>query len=138
MANENIINIVGTLGKDPELRYTTGGRGVCSFSVATNRKWKKNDQWEEETCWHNVVAWAELGEHAAQSLEKGNRVMISGRLSNRSYEDREGNKKYITEIIADNIGAELRFATCQIERVERQKPDGNAPASKPLPNEEPF
>tara|TARA_R110000764_G_scaffold148376_1_gene236276 strand:+ start:3406 stop:3828 length:423 start_codon:yes stop_codon:yes gene_type:complete len=140
MANENIINIVGTIGKEPELRYTTSGRGICSFSVATNRKWKnkQNDKWEEETCWHNIVAWAELGENAAASLVKGNRVMVSGRLSNRSYDDREGNKKYITEIIADNIGAELRFATCTVERIEREKANTNERAAVNESNEEPF
>jgi len=122
MSNENVISITGTLGKDVELRYTTGGRGVSSFSVATNRRWMKDNEWQEETCWHNVTAWGELGENVAASLQKGNRVMVTGRLSTRSYDDREGNKKYITEIIADNIGAELRFAQVTVARTERTGP----------------
>jgi single-strand DNA-binding protein len=130
--NENVITITGTLGKTPELRYTAGGRGVATFSVATNRRWmnKTTQEWQEETCWHNVTAWAELGENCAASLEKGNRVMVVGRLSTRSYEDREGTKKYITEIIADNVGAELRFATCSIEKTERSGPSGPTDASR--------
>ncbi len=139
MANENILTIVGTLGKDPELRYTTGGRGVCSFSVATNRRWmnKQTNEWNEETTWVNVVVWAELGENVAASLNKGNRVIVNGRLSTRSYDDREGNKKYITELIADNVGAELRFATAQIERTERTGPSDRAAAPQ-HPAEDPF
>ena len=84
---------------------------------------KATQEWQEETCWHNVTAWAELGENVAASLAKGNRVMVQGRLSTRSYDDKEGNKKYITEIIADNIGAELRWATCEVSRTERTQGD---------------
>ena len=136
-ASDNMIQITGTLGKDPELKYIPSGRAVVSFTVATNRRWKdRSDEWKEETVWHTVTAWGELGENAAASLNKGNRAMIAGRLSTRSYEDREGNTKYVTEIIADSIGAELRFATCQIERTERNKPT-NQPA-KPHAEEEPF
>jgi single-strand DNA-binding protein len=137
MAGENVINVVGTLGKDPELKYTTGGRAVCTFSLATNRKWKdKSDTWQEESCWHNTVVWGDLGENVAASLSKGSRAMVSGRLSNRSYEDREGNTKYITEIVADSVGAELRFATCVVERIQRDKSDYAKPQQQP--SEMPF
>lgn len=136
-ASDNMIQITGTLGKDPELKYIPSGRAVVSFSVATNRRWKdRSDEWQEETVWHNVTAWGELGENAAASLNKGNRAMIAGRLSTRKYEDREGNTKYITEIIADSIGAELRFATCEIARTERTQPTNQSAA--PQTEEEPF
>lgn len=136
-ASDNLAIITGTLGKDPELKYTQGGTAVTTFSVATNRKWKKNDEWQEETCWHNCVVWAELGEHVAQSLRKGNRVTVTGRISNRSYDDREGNKKYISEIVADSVGAELRFATAEVERIEREKADkGSYQSSTPIPLED--
>jgi single-strand DNA-binding protein len=136
-ASDNMIQITGTLGKAPDLKYIASGRAVVSFTVATNRRWKdRSDEWKEETVWHNVTAWGELGENAAASLDKGNRVMVAGRLSTRSYEDREGNTKYVTEIIADSIGAELRFATCQIERTERTKPTNQS--AKPDTEEEPF
>ena len=146
MAGENVINIVGTMGKDPELRYIPSGQALANFSVATNRRWKngKTDEWDEETCWHNIVVWGELAENVAASLSKGNRVMVSGRLSNRSYEDREGVKKYVTEIVADQVGAELRFAQCQIERTERSSsaerpsPKSGASQDPAYSEEEPF
>jgi len=135
--NENSITVVGTLGRDPELRYTTSGRGVTSFSLAINRRWKNKttDEWDEETTWLNVVAWGDLGENVAASLTKGNRAIVNGRISVRSYDDREGNTKYITEIVADNIGAELRFASAVVERTERDK----APRQQTVyGDEEPF
>ncbi len=137
-ASDNLAILTGTLGKDPELKYTAGGNAVTTFSVATNRKWKKNDEWQEETVWHNIVAWGPLGEHCAQSLSKGNRVTVTGRISNRSYDDREGNKKYISEIIADNVGADLRFATVEVERIQREKPDGGYDKPQQQPSEMPF
>lgn len=135
--NENSITVVGTLGRDPELRYTTSGRGVTSFSLAINRRWKNKttDEWDEETTWLNVVAWGDLGENVAASLTKGNRAIVNGRISVRSYDDREGNTKYITEIVADNIGAELRFASAVVERTKRDK----APRQQTVyGDEEPF
>ena len=140
MANENIITVTGTVGKEPELRYTPGGQPVTKFSLATNRRWKKknSDQWDEETTWHNVVVWGELGENVAASLDKGHRAIVQGRLSIRSYEDKMGEKKWSTEIIADNVGVELRFATCEVSRTERQ----NSTQTRAQPHiesvEEPF
>lgn len=138
MANENVIHVVGNLTRDVELKYTTGGKGVANFSIASSRKWKNRttDEWEEDTTFVNVVAWGDLGENAAASLTRGNRVIVIGRLSIRSYDDREGNKKYVTEIVADSIGPDLRWATAEVERIDRDK----APKSggKPSPDEEPF
>jgi single-strand DNA-binding protein len=136
-ASDNLAIVTGTLGKDPELKYTGSGTAVTTFSLATNRKWKKNDEWQEETVWHNIVVWGELGEHVAQSLLKGNRATVTGRISNRSYDDREGNKKYISEIIADSVGAELRFATAEVERIERAKA-GQGEYQNAAPAEDPF
>jgi single-strand DNA-binding protein len=121
MAGENILNIVGTLGRDPELRYTTSGRGVCSFSVATNRRWMKDNEWQEEVEWVNVVVWGDLGENCAASLAKGNRVMVQGRIATRSWETKEGDKRYMTELVADHVGAEMRWAQLQIERIVRDQ-----------------
>jgi len=140
-ATDNIIHITGTLGKDPELKFIQSGRAVCSFSLATNRKWKdRADEWQEETCWHNVTVWGDLAENVAASLTKGNRAMVAGRLSTRKYEDREGVTKYITEIIADSVAAELRFATVIVERIERDKSKsgGTNPPARSFSEEEPF
>lgn len=141
MSNDSTVTLVGTLGKDPELRYTTGGRGVASFSMAVNRSWKQGDEWKQETSWFNVVAWADLGEHCAESLVKGNRVIVTGRLEQRSYETRDGEKRSTVEVIADAVGPDLRWATCEVTRIERDRPSGGGRQQQPDPvygDEEPF
>ncbi len=124
MANDNTVTLVGNLTKDPELRYTTGGRGVASFGLAVNRRYMVNNEWQEQVSFFNVVAWADLGENAAASLHKGNRVVVTGRLEQRSYETREGEKRNITEVIADDLGPSLRWAQAQVERISRDSADG--------------
>jgi single-strand DNA-binding protein len=124
MANDNTVTLVGNLTKDPELRYTTGGRGVASFGIAVNRRYMVNNEWQEQVSFFNVVAWADLGENAAASLHKGNRVVVTGRLEQRSYETREGEKRNITEVIADDLGPSLRWAQAQVERISRDSADG--------------
>lgn len=97
--------LIGNLGKDPELRYTTSGTAVASFSVATNESWKDQDgNQQERTEWHNIVAWKKLAEICAEWLKKGKKVYIEGRIQTRSYDDKNtGAKKYITEIVAENM-----------------------------------
>jgi len=123
---DNTVTLVGNCTRDPELRYTTGGRGVASFGMAVNRRYQINGEWQEEVSFFQVTAWAELGENCAASIQKGNRVIVAGRLSQRSYKDREGNDKSITEIIADSIGPDLRWATCEVSRTERTQASGGA------------
>ena len=124
MANDNTVTLVGNLTKDPDLRYTGGGRGVASFGIAVNRRYMVNNEWQEQVSFFNVVAWADLGENAAASLHKGNRVVVTGRLEQRSYETREGEKRNITEVIADDLGPSLRWAQAQVERISRDSADG--------------
>jgi single-strand DNA-binding protein len=124
MAQDNTVTLTGNLTKDPELRYTTGGRGVASFGLAVNRRYQVNGEWQEQVSFFNVVAWAELGENAAASLHKGNRVMVTGRLEQRSFDTREGEKRNITEVIADDLGPSLRWAQAQVERISRDSADG--------------
>ena len=81
---DNTVTLVGNLTRDPELRYTTGGRGVASFGIAVNRRYQVNGEWQEQTSFFNVVAWGTLGENAAASLTKGTRVIVTGRLEQRS------------------------------------------------------
>ena len=96
--------LIGRLGKDPELRYTPGGKAVVSFSLATNERWTGQDgQRNESTTWHNIVAWGKQAEIMKEYLAKGREVYIEGRIDNRSYEDKEGNKKYISEIVVTNF-----------------------------------
>ena len=124
MASENSVTLVGNLTKDPELRYTTGGRGVASFGLAVNRRYQVNGEWQEQVSFFNVVAWADLGENAAASLHKGNRVIVTGRLEQRSYETRDGEKRNVTEVIADELGPSLRWAQVEIERISRDSAGG--------------
>ena len=100
----NKVILVGNLGKDPELRYTSSGTAVATFSLATSERYKdKNGDQQEKTEWHNVVAWRNLAEICGKYLHKGKQVYIEGRIQTRSYDDRDGNKRYMTEIVADQM-----------------------------------
>jgi single-strand DNA-binding protein len=101
----NKVQLIGNLGKDPELRYTAGGVAVATFTMATNESWKDQDgNLQERTEWHNIVAWRKLAEICGEWLKKGKKVYIEGRIQTRSYDDKNtGAKRYITEIVADNM-----------------------------------
>lgn len=124
MASENSITLVGNLTRDPELRFTQGGRPLASFGLAVNRRYQVNGEWQEQTSFINVVAWGQLGENAAASLAKGARTMVAGRLEQRSYETQDGDKRSVVEVVADEIGPSLRWATAQVERTDRRSGDG--------------
>ncbi len=101
MASVNKAILIGNLGKDPELRYTPSGQAVASFPIATTRKWRdKEGQTQEQTDWHNIVVWGKQAENANEYLSKGRPVYIEGRIQNRSYDDKDGNKRYISEVVA--------------------------------------
>jgi single-strand DNA-binding protein len=121
---ENSITVVGNLTRDPELRYTTGGRGVASFGIAVNRRYQQNGEWQEQTSFFNVVAWGTLGENVSASLTKGTRAIVTGRLEQRSWDTPEGEKRSVVEIVADEIGPALRWAQAQVERNERTGGEG--------------
>jgi len=125
---DNSVTLVGNLTKDPELRFTTGGRGVASFGLAVSRRYQVNNEWQEQTSFFNVVAWGTLGENAAASLSKGTRVVVTGRLEQRQYETKEGEKRSVVEINADEIGPSLRWARAEIERIARDGSGGGAPS----------
>jgi single-strand DNA-binding protein len=98
--------IIGNLGRDPEMRYTQGGQAVTQFTVAVNRNYKDaSGEWKEETEWFRVVAWGPLAERTAENLRKGRKVYVEGRLQTRNWEDKEGQKRYTTELIANDIKA---------------------------------
>jgi single-strand DNA-binding protein len=120
----NSVTLIGNLTRDPELRFTTGGRGVASFGLAVNRRYQQNGEWQEQTSFFNVVCWGDLGENAATSLTKGSRVIVTGRLEQRSWETQENEKRSVVEVVADEVGPSLRWATAQIERTERSGGDG--------------
>jgi single-strand DNA-binding protein len=126
MASENSVTLVGNLTRDPELRYTQSGRGVASFGLAVNRRYQQNGEWQEQTSFFNITAWGDLGENLAASVTKGSRVIVTGRLQQREYETREGDKRTIVEVIADEAGPSLRWAQAQVERISRDAADGGS------------
>ena len=105
MAGINKAILVGRLGSDPEVRYTPSGVAVANFNIATSEEWKDKDTGEkkERTEWHRIVAWSKLGEICGEYLSKGRQVYVEGRIQTRSWEDRDGNKRYTTEIVASDV-----------------------------------
>lgn len=100
----NKVILIGNLGKDPELKHTSSGTAVASITVATNERFKdKSGEWQDKTEWHNVVLWQRLAEIASEYLKKGRSVYIEGRLQTRSWEDKQGQKRYTTEIVASDL-----------------------------------
>ena len=100
----NKVLLIGNLGKDPEVRFTGGGQAVARFPVATSEVWNDREgQRQERTEWHNVVVWGKQAETCGQYLQKGRQVYIEGSIRTRQYDDKDGNKRYITEIIAQNV-----------------------------------
>jgi len=133
----NKVILLGNLGRDAETRFTTGGVARTTFAVATSRRWKdqQTGEWKEETDWHNVVLWRQ--ENLANYLTKGKQVYVEGRLQTRSYELKEGGKRYTTEVVADDV---LLLGG----RGDSSAPDDSHPASaprgaqrQPAPAEEP-
>ncbi|HCF57369.1 MAG TPA: single-stranded DNA-binding protein [Myxococcales bacterium] len=105
MASVNKAIIVGNLGKDPEVRYTQSGQSVATFTVATNDRWtdKNTGQPQERTEWHRIVVWGKQAENCGQYLKKGRLVYIEGRIQTREWTDKEGQKRYTTEIVANQV-----------------------------------
>src|SRR5476651_2085762 len=103
MSGINKVILVGHLGKDPEVRYLEGGVSVASFPLATTETFNKDGRKIEQTEWHNIVLWRSLADVAAKFLQKGKLVYIEGKLRTRSFEDKEGVKRYTTEIVAENF-----------------------------------
>ena len=142
MSNGNHVSIVGNLTRDPELRFTPSGQATATFGVAVNRRWqnRQTNEWEEATSFFDVVCWAQLAENAAQSLTKGTRVLVSGRLDQRSWETPDHERRSKIEITADEVAPSLRYATASITRNERRTPEtAGAPAysGRPVTNEAP-
>jgi single-strand DNA-binding protein len=121
--------IIGNLGRDPEMRYTPNGQAVTQFTVAVNRNYKGQDgEWQEETEWFRIVVWGQQAERAAENLRKGNKVYIEGRLQTRQWEDQSGQKRYTTELVANQV--------TNLERRVREGDGGDpgpvGPASRPV------
>jgi single-strand DNA-binding protein len=144
MAYDNTVTIVGNITRDPELRFTPSGQATASFGVAVNRVWtdRQTQERKEATSFFDIVCWGQLAENAAQSLSRGTRVVVSGRLDQRSWENQEGEKRTKIEITADEVSPSLKWATVQITKNERRSPetsstDGGGAAYRPVANAAP-
>jgi single-strand DNA-binding protein len=134
----NTTTLAGNLTRDPEVRYTNDGQAATTFGLAVNRRWQRrgSDEWEESTSFFDVVCWRELAENVALSLTKGSRVVVTGRLEQRHWETEEGDKRSKVEVVADDVGASLRFATAEVMRSDRRTPDVQVPDGSSDPVEE--
>jgi single-strand DNA-binding protein len=123
---DSTVTIVGNVTRDPEIRYTQGGQANASFGVAVNRRWqnRQTNEWEERTSFFNVVCWREMAENVAESIGKGTRVVVTGRLEQRSWETEQGEKRSVVEIVADEIAPSLRWATATVNKNDRRGGDG--------------
>ncbi len=129
MAMDNTVTITGNATREPELRFTPSGQAVCSFGLAVNRRWqnRQTQEWEESTSFIDITAWAQLAENAAESVGRGTRVTVTGRLDQRSWETQEGDKRSKVEVVADDIAISLRWATATVQKNERR--DGGSGGS---------
>ena len=133
----NFASMIGNLTDDPDLRFLGNGTPVCNFRIASNRRYTDREgQTQEETTFMNVVAWRELGENVAESVSKGDRVVVLGRIQVRSYEGQDGQTRWVTEIQADEVAPSLRWATAKPEksRSSSSRGGGGDQGSPPPPD----
>ena len=151
MSNGNTVELVGNITRDPELRFTSAGVASATFGLAVNRRWRnqQTNDWEEKVSFFDVVCWRELAENVSESLSKGTRVMVVGRLEQRSWDTPEGEKRSKVEVVADEVGPSLRWATADVTKTDRRGAGGgggggyDAPPPQSAPpvyndDEEPF
>ena len=126
MAMDNNVTITGNATREPELRFTPSGQAVANFGVAVNRRWqnRQTQEWEEAVSFIDVTAWAQLAENIAETVAKGTRVTVTGRLDQRSWETQDGDKRSKVEIVADDVAISLRWATAEVMRNERSDAGG--------------
>ena len=140
MANDTIITLVGNLVDDPSLRFAPSGGAVANFTIASTPRAfdKTSNEWKDgDTMFLNCSVWRQAAENVAESLTKGTRVIVQGRLKSRSYDDREGNKRTVFEVEVDEVGPSLRYATAVVTRATGggkpapRQPAGRTPAADP-------
>ena len=133
MANDTIITLVGNLVDDPSLRFAQSGAAVANFTIASTPRAfdKQSNEWKDgDTMFLNCSIWRQAAEHVAESLTKGTRVIVQGRLQQRSYDDREGNKRTIYEVAVDEVGPSLLRATAVVTRATSSAQPGRQPAAR--------
>jgi single-strand DNA-binding protein len=133
---DTFVSLVGNLTDDPEVRFTPGGTTVGSFRLAVTPRVREGEQWKDgETSFFRINVWRDLAAHTAESLSKGDRALVLGRLKSRSWETPEGERRSVVEVEAEEIGPSLKWATATVERASRKA--GNDPNEASQPNDEP-
>ena len=138
---DNAITVVGNVTRDPELKFLNSGQAALRLSIAVNRRWqnRQTQEWEERVSYFEIVGYGAMAENAANSLTKGARVIVSGRLEQRTWETENGDKRSIVEINADEIGPSLKWATAVVTRTPRAEgsnfQSSDRPAAAPRSNE---
>lgn len=138
------VTLIGNLVDDPELRFTPSGVAMAKIRLAVNRRWRdQSGEWQENTSFFTGTVWREQAEQAAESLQKGARVIVTGRLEQRSWETEQGDKRSVVEVQIDEIGPSLRWATATVNKTQRQdnwsdgnRSGGEAAASAPAPRDD--
>lgn len=153
MAIDNNVTVTGNATREPELRFTPSGQAVANFGIAVNRRWqnRQTQEWEEAVSFFDVTVWSQLAENVAETITKGTRITVTGRLDQRSWETPDGDKRSKIEIVADDVAISLRWATAEVSRNPRADGGGGgsyAPANNQAtgmnaapaynPDEEPF
>src|SRR5919206_512784 len=135
MSNGNSVTLVGNITRDPELRFTNTGQATATFGLAVNRSWvdRQSNERREVTSFFDVVCWREMAENVSESLQKGARVVVTGRLEQRSWETPEGDRRSKIEVVADEVGPSLRWATAQVTKNDRRGPSDGGGPSRPAP-----
>jgi single-strand DNA-binding protein len=132
---DNAITVVGNVTRDPELKFLNSGQAALKLSIAVNRRWqnRQTQEWEERVSYFDVQAYGAMAENAANSLPKGTRVLCTGRMEQRSWDTPEGEKRYVWELIADEIGPSLRWATAVVTRTPRAEGSNFQSSDRPAP-----
>ena len=137
---DNSVTLVGNVTRDPELRFTNTGQPTATFGLAVNRRWqnRQTQEWEEQTSFFDIECWREMAANVSESLTRGARVVVCGRLEQRSWETPDGDRRSKVEVVADEVGPSLRWATAQVTKNERRGPSegprgGARPAPVPAP-----
>ncbi|RZA24445.1 MAG: single-stranded DNA-binding protein [Proteobacteria bacterium] len=137
MASVNKVLLIGKLGRDPEMRHTPSGQGVCTLNIATTETWNDNGNKQERTEWHRVTVWGKQGENCAKYLAKGRSVYVEGRLQTRSWDDKDGQKRYSTDIVATTVQFLGDGRTSQPQEGGNLQ-NFNPPHSEPSPSDSVF
>ena len=147
---DNTVTVIGNVTRDPELRFTPSGQAIATFGLAVNRRWqnRQTQEWEEQTSFIDVKCWAQMADNVGESVQKGTRVLVTGRLEQRSWETDNGDKRSKVEVVADEIAPSLRWATAEVTKNERSEGSGGGGggrssggggggSSRPVANEPP-